>query len=52
VLLAGDVEHSELMRRVRGESTPRMPFLGPPLPEAEIEVIRQWIAAGLPETGP
>lgn len=49
VLIAGDAIASELMRRVRGASQPRMPFLGPPLPDAEIAVIETWIAAGLPE---
>ena len=50
VLLPGDPDASELMRRLRGESPPRMPFLGPPLPKDEINVIERWIAAGLPET--
>lgn len=35
------------MRRVRGESTPRMPLTGPPwLTDAQIAIIEQWIAAG------
>ena len=50
VLLPGDPDASELMLRLRGESPPRMPFLGPPLPQDEIDVIERWIAAGLPET--
>lgn len=50
VLLPGDPDASELMLRVRGDSPPRMPFLGPPLPKDEIDVIERWIAAGLPET--
>ena len=49
VLIAGDIEGSELARRITGLSTPRMPFLGPPLPEEEVAVILDWIAAGLPE---
>jgi mono/diheme cytochrome c family protein len=49
VLVAGDAAASELVRRLRGESTPRMPFLGRPLPEDEIETIVSWINAGLPE---
>lgn len=51
VLVAGDVTGSELVRRLRGESTPRMPFLSTPLPEDEIDVIVRWILAGLPEAG-
>lgn len=50
VLLPGDPDASELMLRLRGQRTPRMPFLGPPLPQDEIDVIERWIAAGLPET--
>lgn len=49
VLVAGDTAGSELLRRLRGESTPRMPFLGRPLPDGEIAVIESWIAAGLPD---
>jgi Planctomycete cytochrome C len=49
VLIPGNVSESELIRRLRGESQPRMPFLGRALPEAEIELIETWIAAGLPE---
>lgn len=49
VLLAGNVSESELVRRVRGESTPRMPFLSVPLPPEEIDLIVRWIEAGLPE---
>ena len=50
VLLSGDPGASELMLRLRGESLPRMPFLGPPLPQEEIDVIEGWIAAGLQES--
>lgn len=48
VLLPGDIEGSEVMRRLRGLSTPSMPFLSRRLPDEEILVIEQWIAAGLP----
>lgn len=48
VLLGGDPERSELIRRLRGLSTPRMPFLGYPLPEDQIDLIARWIAADLP----
>jgi hypothetical protein len=48
VLLPGDAANSELVRRVLGESTPRMPFLGVPLPPDQIDLIIRWIDAGLP----
>src|SRR5262249_48832640 len=38
---------SEMVKRIRGISTPRMPFDGPPfLTEAEIQIIEAWIDAG------
>lgn len=49
VLVPGDPGASELVRRLRGESTPRMPFLSRPLPEDQIGLIARWIAAGMPE---
>lgn len=52
VLLAGDPRGSELIRRLRGESPPRMPFLGPPLLEDDIALIERWIASGLPDSRP
>lgn len=40
-------EKSDLLRRIRGDSQPRMPLNGPPwLSESETSVIEQWIAAG------
>ena len=51
VLIAGKVEQSELIRRLRGKSRPRMPFLSRPLPEEEIRTIERWVAAGLPNAG-
>jgi len=50
VLLPGDADRSELVRRLRGESLPRMPFLSYPLPAEQIELIRRWIDAGLAES--
>ncbi|UCH42068.1 MAG: hypothetical protein JSU67_13935 [Gammaproteobacteria bacterium] len=48
VVVAGAPEDSELLRRIRGESQPRMPMTGPPfLSDAEIAIIEQWIAGGL-----
>ena len=51
VLVPGDIAGSELIRRLRGQSTPRMPFLSRPLPEDQITLIERWIEAGLPESG-
>lgn len=49
VVKAGDPAGSELLRRLTGESTPRMPMTGPPfLNEAEIALFRDWIVAGMP----
>lgn len=49
VLKAGTPGESELIRRVRGESEPRMPLTGPPfLSDGEIAMLEQWVAAGLP----
>ena len=50
VLVAGDAAGSELVRRLRGQSLPRMPFLSRPLPDDQIALIESWIDAGLPET--
>ena len=48
VVRAGAPNDSELVRRIRGESQPRMPMTGPPfLSAGEIETIEQWVAAGL-----
>ena len=51
VLIPGNATDSELIRRLRGQSLPRMPFLSRPLPEDQITLIESWIAAGLPEFG-
>ncbi len=49
VVADGDPAGSELVRRLRGESLPRMPLTGPPyLAEADILRVERWIAAGLP----
>lgn len=50
VLVPGDSANSELIRRLRGESLPRMPFLSRPLPSEQIDLIIRWIEAGLPDT--
>lgn len=51
VLVPGDAEASEMIRRLRGLSTPRMPFLSRPLPDDELDLILRWVEAGLPEMG-
>lgn len=46
-VIPGNPDASELVRRIRGQSLPRMPFDGPPyLDEAEIELITDWIKQG------
>jgi mono/diheme cytochrome c family protein len=48
----GNPEESELVRRIKGLSQPRMPFDGPPyLDDAEIALMEQWVAAGMPAGG-
>jgi mono/diheme cytochrome c family protein len=49
VLVGGDADESELIRRLRGISTPRMPFLGYPLSDERIDLIARWIDAGMPD---
>lgn len=50
VLLPGKAAKSELVRRLRGESVPRMPFLGYPLQQEQIELIARWVEGGLAES--
>ena len=52
VLVPGDIEGSEIIRRLRGLSTPSMPFLSRRLPDEQIAIIERWIAAGLPRSDP
>lgn len=48
VVVAGDPAGSELVRRIKGASLPRMPMTGPPfLSDAEIAMIERWVAQGL-----
>lgn len=48
VVTAGAADESELVRRVKGSSQPRMPMTGPPfLDEAEIALIERWVDGGL-----
>ena len=47
VVEKGNPEGSELVKRIRGTSTPRMPLSGPPwLDEGEMRLIENWIRSG------
>lgn len=53
VVVAGQPASSELVKRLKGISLPRMPLTGPPwIDEADIGRIERWIAAGLPAGAP
>ncbi|MDH4874352.1 c-type cytochrome domain-containing protein [Pseudomonas sp. BN515] len=48
VVKTGDPAASELIRRLKGQSQPRMPMTGPPfLSDTEIALFEGWIAGGL-----
>ena len=50
VVIPGDPGKSELVRRLKGLSEPRMPYTGPPwLTDEETGTIEAWIAAGAME---
>lgn len=47
VLIPGNAQGSEIIRRVEGLASPRMPFDGPPwLADEEILLLRDWISGG------
>lgn len=47
VLIPGNAQASEIVRRVEGFGSPRMPFDGPPwLDDEDILLLREWIAGG------
>ena len=48
VVISGKPGESELIKRVRGISTPQMPLAGPALTESAIRTLEKWIAAGAP----
>lgn len=53
VVQAGNPASSEIIRRVKGTSQPRMPMTGPPwLADADVARLERWISAGLPEGTP
>jgi mono/diheme cytochrome c family protein len=48
VVKSGDADGSELIRRLRGTSLPRMPMTGPPfLAEAEVSLFEAFVAGGM-----
>ena len=52
VLKAGDAAGSELIRRLKGISLPRMPMTGPPfLSDREVALFEEWVVSGLPRGG-
>lgn len=49
VVKAGDASNSELIRRLKGLSQPRMPLTGPPyLADEEVSLFERWIETGMP----
>ena len=46
VIVPGKPDESGLVKRIRGESTPRMPYHKPPLPPDEIRRIADWVKQG------
>lgn len=44
-----DPDASRLYKRLLGEGGALMPLGGPPLPDAEIETVKNWISAGAPD---
>ena len=50
VVIPGNPAASELVRRIRGQSRPRMPLDGPPfLADEDMRLIADWIARGAPD---
>ncbi len=49
VIIPENPDESELIKRIKGLSIPRMPFDGPPfLSDEKITLIEEWIVAGAP----
>ena len=49
VVASGDPAGSELIKRLKGTSLPRMPMTGPPyLADNEVALFEQWILDGMP----
>lgn len=46
IVIAGDPDNSELIKRLEGTSTPQMPLGLSPLASSQIDQIRTWIEQG------
>lgn len=46
VVIPGDPQNSIIIKRLEGKIIPQMPFGGSPLPQATIQLIRDWITEG------
>ena len=46
VLIHGDAENSELVKRLEGRSQPSMPFGRSLLPASTVKIVRDWIDQG------
>ncbi len=46
VVIPGQPENSELVKRIKGISQPRMPFGQTPLTDQQIQLIESWVAQG------
>ena len=48
-VVPGNPEASKLYKRLLGEGGQLMPLGGPPLPDSQIETVKNWIQAGAPD---
>ncbi|HET9180281.1 MAG TPA: PSD1 and planctomycete cytochrome C domain-containing protein [Terriglobia bacterium] len=48
VVVPGNSGDSRIIRRLAGLERPQMPYGGPPLTDAQIKMVRQWIDMGAP----
>ncbi len=48
-VVPGNPETSRLYKRLLGEGGQLMPLGGPPLPDSQIETVKNWIQAGAPD---
>ena len=48
-VVPGNPEASRLYKRLLGEGGQLMPLGGPPLPNSQIETVKNWILAGAPD---
>lgn len=49
VVVPGEPDESELIKRIKGVTQPRMPMSGPNLSEGQIQRFEAWIEAGAPK---